>query len=71
MDNMLQKQTVSPKTHLNHKIELEKWVNLEKESIKRTKSLIVQGDLTLDDAVKKVFFIIIYILYKILILCLD
>ena len=54
MKKMLETRKFSPKTFDNKKIELEKWINKERENIRRSKKDIERGWTSTADSIKRV-----------------
>ena len=63
MNRMLETQRFSPRTFNHKKIELEKWVSREREQIRKSKKEIERGWSSFADAIKRVFIVLIIIIY--------
>lgn len=59
MTKMLETRRVSPRTFQNKKIELEKWINKEREIIQKTKRDIEKGWLSTADSIQRVNILLI------------
>jgi len=59
INKMFENRKFSPRTFQNKKIELEKWVNKERDNIQKSRKDIEKGWTSTQDSIKKVLILIV------------